>query len=89
VLESDAAGDRYAPAIGDQTMRNVLAIRDELPAERLRVRHARLLILLFIGLRRDWRKCKETKHADDTDFHTHDGPLIECSPGRPLAGPRG
>jgi hypothetical protein len=73
-LESDAAGDRNAPAIGDQTMRNVLAIRDELTAERLRVRHARLFILLFIGLRRDLRKRKNTKNADDTDFHTHNRP---------------
>jgi hypothetical protein len=39
-------------------MRNVLAVRDELPAERLRVRHARLPILLFIGSRRDLRKRK-------------------------------
>jgi hypothetical protein len=40
-------------------MRNVFAIRDELPAERLGVCHARLFILLsllFIGPRRDWRK---------------------------------
>jgi hypothetical protein len=54
-LEGDAASDRNAPAIGDQTMRNVLAIRDELRAERLRVRQARhfiLLIPLFIGPRR-------------------------------------
>ena len=73
---------------GRQT-RNVLAVRDELPAERLRVRHARLFILLFVGLRRDLRKRKDTKHADDADFHTHDGPLVEYSPGRALAGPRG
>jgi hypothetical protein len=83
-LESDAAGNRNAPAIGDQTMRNMLAIRDKLPAERLRVRHARLFILrilLFTGQRRDLRKRKETNHADDTDFHTHDQPPDGLQPG--------
>jgi hypothetical protein len=73
-------------------MGNVLAIRDELPAERLRVRHARqfiLLILPFIGLRRDLRKRKETKHADDTDFHTHDRPPDGMQHGLRVTGPRG
>jgi len=50
VLQRSAASPRDAASVGDQAMGDTLTIGNKLAANDLGVLHARLLILLWVGL---------------------------------------
>jgi hypothetical protein len=64
MLQCRATGGRDAAAIGHQAVSDALAVRNELPANGLRIHHTGVLILLRIGRRRDRREReeKQSKH---------------------------
>jgi len=73
VLQRRAAGRRDAPAVSNKAMGDAFAIGNELAANHLGVLHARLLILLRIGLGGERRQAKtNTKHGQresGANFH--------------------
>jgi hypothetical protein len=52
-----ATGRRDLPAVDHQAMRDALTVGDELPANRLGVLHAGILVLLLVRHRRHGRDC--------------------------------